>query len=127
MVQAEDAQLIGAVQVDTNHAGFNGSGFVNYNAASGGSVQLNNVDGGCGGTATLSIRYALAAAARSGDLIVNGAAFPITFPSTGSWAVWDVLTVTITLNPGATNMIALNSTGQDLGNTDEFTIVSNGI
>ena len=49
MVQAEDATIGGGSIVETNNAGFNGTGFVNL-PTSGGFVQFNNVDGGSGGS-----------------------------------------------------------------------------
>jgi len=119
--QAEDAVLSG-VSVDTNHTGYNGTGFVNF-PSSGGYVQYQNVDGGSGGTKTLQFRFALGAtSARTGQLTVNGSTQNITFQPTGSWDTWSTMIVTVALNAGTTNTIRLQSTGQDLANQDQMTV-----
>ncbi|MBN1312750.1 MAG: carbohydrate-binding protein, partial [Anaerolineae bacterium] len=120
--QAEDASLGGGVSVDTNHAGYNGSGFVNF-PSSGGYVAYQNVDGGSGGSRTLQFRFALGVtSSRTGQLTVNGVSQNITFQPTGAWATWATMNVTVTLNPGAANTIRLQSTGQDLANQDQMTV-----
>jgi hypothetical protein len=121
--QAEAASLGGGVTVDSNHAGFNGTGFVNF-PLSGGFVQFNNADGGTGGNATLRVRYALGATtARTGLLIVNGASQNITFNPTGAWTTWVTQDVTVSLNSGTTNTIRFESNGQDLGNLDQIQVI----
>jgi hypothetical protein len=55
-------------------------------------------------------------------LIVNGVSQGITFPATLSWTDWQNLSVTVTLNPGTTNTIELQSTGGDLANQDQMTV-----
>jgi len=120
--QAESATLGGGVTVDTNHTGYNGSGFVNF-PSTGGYVEYQNVDGGSGGTKTLTFRFALGAtSARTGQLTVNGSSQNITFQPTGSWDTWVTMNVTVTLNAGTSNTIRLDSTGQDLANQDEMTV-----
>ncbi|MBN1312751.1 MAG: family 43 glycosylhydrolase [Anaerolineae bacterium] len=120
--QAEDASLGGGVSVDTNHAGYYGSGFVNF-PSSGGYVEYQNVDGGSGGSRILQFRFALGAtSARTGQLTINGVTQNITFQPTGAWETWATMTVTVTLNPGTTNTIRLQSTGQDLANQDQMTV-----
>jgi len=43
--QAEAGVIAGGVTIDSNNAGFNGTGFANF-PVTGGSLQWNNVDGG---------------------------------------------------------------------------------
>jgi O-glycosyl hydrolase len=120
--QAEDASVGGGATVDTNHSGYNGSGFVNF-PTSGGFVEYQNVNGGTGGSRTLQFRFALgASSARTGQLTVNGNSQNITFQPTGSWDSWSVQNVTVTLNSGSSNTIRLESTGQDLANQDQMTV-----
>jgi len=120
--QAEDALVGGGSTIDTNHTGYNGTGFVNF-PTNGGYVEYQNADGGSGGTKTLVFRYALgAASSRTGQLIINGVTQNITFTTTGNWNTWATMNVTVTLNAGTTNTIRLQSTGQDLANQDEMTI-----
>lgn len=121
-LQAESASVGGGTTIDSNNAGFNGSGFANA-PVSGGYVQFNNVNGGSGGTATLEIRYALGAtSSRTGALIVNGSSQNITFNPTGSWTAWTTMSLTVPLQSGTSNTIRFESNGQDLGNLDEITV-----
>jgi len=123
--QAEDANIGGGVSVDSNHSGYNGTGFANF-PTTGGYVEYQNVDGGVGGSATLRFRYALGiTTTRTGQLTVNGANQNITFSPTGSWDTWAILDVTVNLNAGTTNTIRLQSTGQDLANQDQLEVVEN--
>lgn len=120
-VQAESGTITGGT-FDSNNAGFNGTAFANL-PTTGGSLQFNNLNGGAGGPATLVIRFALGAtAARTGNLVVNGATQTITFPITGSWTTWTTMSLTVPLNAGSTNTLRFETTGQDLANLDEFTI-----
>ena len=106
----------------TVHAGFNGSGFCDFQRGSGAVLHFTGIDGGAGGSATMTVRYALARGSRTADLSVNGSKGTITCSSTGSWKTWGTMTKTIKLNPGKSNSIKITSSGQDWGNTDEITI-----
>ena len=122
-IQAESGTITGGT-FDSNNAGFNGTGFANL-GVSGGVLQLNNIDGGSGGSATLTIRFALGAStSRTGNLVINGASQAITFAPTGSWTTWTTLNVPISLNSGSSNTLRFESTGQDLANIDEITIAA---
>ena len=120
--EAENAVLGGGVTVDSNHAGFTGTGFVNF-PPSGGSVQFNNVDGGAGGSRTLTVRFANGSGtSRTGRLVVNGAGQNLTTPATSSWTAWQTMTVTVPLTAGTGNTIRLETTGQDLANIDHLVV-----
>lgn len=119
--QAEKATLAGGAILETLHAGFHSTGYINF-SLDGGSATISNVDGGTGGAKTLVIRYALGKPARTGLLVVNGANTGITFSTTGDWTSWNTQTVPVTLKSGATNTIVLKSNGQDLANIDEITV-----
>jgi Bacterial Ig domain len=81
-IQAETGAVTGMVAMESNNLGFHGTGFANL-PVTGGDVQFNNVSGGTGGAATLTIRFALGGTtSRTGNLVVNGVPQPITFPST---------------------------------------------
>ncbi len=121
-LQAEDTAFSGFLE--SNHSGFNGSGFINFDT-SGSFIEWTGIDGGGDGTATLSFRYAYGNAdTRTGLLIINGVAQPITFSGTGAWNSWAELEVAVSLNPGATNTIRLESNGEDLANIDEMTVTT---
>ncbi|HYO09270.1 MAG TPA: SdrD B-like domain-containing protein [Tepidisphaeraceae bacterium] len=120
---AESAVLGGGSFVETTNGGYNGAGYIN-SPTTGGFTEFLNVNGGAtGGSIAVSFRYALGAAGtRTGSLVVNGVAQPITFNSTGAWNAWSLLTVNVPLNPGAANTIRLESSGQDLANIDELQV-----
>lgn len=118
--QAEDASFNGSL--DSNHAGFHGTGFINADTT-GSFIEWTNLDGGIGGQATLSFRFALGATtSRTGVLVVNGVAQAITFDPTGAWDAWTTLDIPATLNPGTTNTIRLETNGEDLANIDELSV-----
>lgn len=120
--QAETAVIAGTgTGSESVNAGFHGTGYVNF-ATNGGSVTFNGITGN-GGQKTITIRYALGiTTARTGNIVVNGAAKAITFQPTGSWTTWNTQTVTVTLNNNSTNTLQLVSTGNDLANIDEITV-----
>ena len=87
-IQAESGLVGGLATIDSDNAGFTGTGFANF-PGTGGFLQFSSVGGGSGGSATLVVRFANGGgAARTGRLLINGVAQNITFPSTGSWTTW---------------------------------------
>jgi YVTN family beta-propeller protein len=87
-----------------------GGSLVNITGAQGNGVRLNNVDGGEGGTARLSLRYVRQYGNRSAVLRVNGVAqdFPILIQQPDNqWMVsgWRWASFDVPLNAGATNTI----------------------
>jgi hypothetical protein len=120
--QAEAGTIAGGVTIDSNNAGFNGTGFANF-PVTGGTVTFSNVDGNGGGAKSLAIRYANGGTTtRTGNLVVNGTTTSVAFAPSGGWTTWVTLNVNITLNNNATNTIQFASTGTDLGNIDEITV-----
>lgn len=118
-LHAETGTLSGGAAVSTSGAsGYTGTGFVTF-PASGGVAEFAYVDGGSGGSKALTIRYANASStARAGVVRINGASYPLVFPSTGSWSRWSTLSVTIPFAAGSSNVLRLESTGHDLANID---------
>ena len=124
--EAEAGTLGGGTRIDADHAGFTGSGFANF-PTTGGSLQWVAVDGGAGGSTTLTVRFANGSGkARTGRLGVNGVAQNITTVASSSWTTWVTMTVTVPLNAGATNTIRLESNGQDLANIDHIVVAAPG-
>jgi hypothetical protein len=120
--QAEAAAFGGGAAAESTYSGFIGTGYVN-SPADNGFIEFRNVDGGAGGTRTLTFSSALGVAgSRSGRLVVNGAAQTISFPSTGAWSTWTEHDVSVSLTSGTTNTIRLESTGQDLANIDQLEV-----
>ena len=122
--EAESALYGGEALLENNHAGFMGTGFINF-PTSGGYLEFTGIDGGDGGDASLDIRYALGAAGtRTGNLVVNGVSQSITFDPTGDWTTWTVKNLTVPLNSGTSNTIRFESNGQDLANIDEIIVAA---
>ena len=120
--QAEDAEVRGGSRVESNHTGFNGTGFVNF-SSNGGLVEWTGVDGGSGGRVLIALRYALGSnAARTARLIVNGKKKSITFEPTDDWSQWRYRYTEVNLEAGGNNIIAIHSVGDDSGNLDELVL-----
>jgi glucose/arabinose dehydrogenase len=120
--QAEDATISQGV-VESNHAGYTGTGFVNYDNLVGSYVEWTVT--APAGPADVTLRYANGTtAARPMDITVNGVAgaVGITFPGTGDWTSWQTKTVRLTLAAG-TNKIRARATTADGGpNADKLTV-----
>ena len=122
--QAENGAITGGVTIESEHTGFNGTGYLNF-PATGGAVQFNNVDGGSGGSRTVVVRYALGATtSRTAQLLINGVAQNITFAPSGGWTTWTTVSANITLNSGTGNTIRIQTNGQDAGNVDQITVTN---
>jgi hypothetical protein len=120
--QAESATLTGAT-VAKDNTGYTGSGYADFQNAAGDSINWN-VASAAGGGATLTFRYANGAAAnRALSLQVNGVMInpSLAFNSTGSWATWKTVTITVQLNAGL-NSIMLSTIGLNGGNIDSLTV-----
>jgi glucose/arabinose dehydrogenase len=120
--QAEDATISQGV-VESNHTGYTGSGFVNYDNLAGSYVEWTVT--APAGPADVTLRYANGTSAtRPMDFTVNGqpGAVGITFPGTGAWTTWKAKTVRLQLTAG-TNKIRARATSADGGpNADELTV-----
>ncbi|MET9250833.1 glycosyl hydrolase family 28 protein [Nonomuraea sp. NPDC003709] len=117
--EAENATISQGV-VESNHAGFSGTGFVNYDNVAGSYVEFA-VNAAAAGTATLTLRYANGTTAnRAMDIAVNGtvvaAAKP--FNGTGAWTTWQSTTVSAQLAAGANTVRATATTANGGPNLD---------
>jgi polygalacturonase len=108
--EAEDATISQGV-VESNHAGFSGTGFVNYGNVAGSSVRFA-VNAATTGSATLRIRYANGTTVnRPMNVVVNGTTVSAAraFNGTGAWTTWATSTLTVPLDAGG-NTITLTAT-----------------
>ena len=99
--QAEHARRRG-VPVETNHAGFTGTGFVDF-APRGGDFVEFTIDVPTAGQHLLEFRYANGSDnARQLSLAVDGGNVdgPMRFDPTGSWSRWGSASKAVTLAPG---------------------------
>ncbi|MFI6318015.1 carbohydrate-binding protein [Nonomuraea sp. NPDC050556] len=121
--QAENGVISQGV-VESNHAGFTGTGFVNYDNVVGSSVEFT-VNAAAAGTKPVTIRYANGTTiGRPMDVVVNGVtvASAQPFDPTGAWTTWVESTVQVPLNAGA-NTIRLTATTANGGpNLDRITV-----
>ncbi|NUT33082.1 MAG: carbohydrate-binding protein [Hamadaea sp.] len=118
--EAETSPATCAGLIESNHAGYSGSGFCNGNNAVGAAVQFT-VTAASAGTATLSIRYANGTTTgRPADILVNGSvvAGASAFDGTGAWATWATKTVTASVNAGTTTIRISPTTANGLPNID---------
>ena len=117
--EAESATLSQAV-VQSDHQGFSGSGFVNFDNAVGGYVEWT-VESASAGTATLAVRYANGTTVnRPMNISVNGTvvASGLSFAGTGAWTTWQTRTLTAALNAGANTVRATATTADGGPNVD---------
>jgi glucose/arabinose dehydrogenase len=125
--QAETATIAQGV-VESNHAGFTGSGFVNYDNVTGSYVQFA-VSAAASGPQTLTFRFANGTTTdRPMTITVNGApvATGRSFPGTGAWTTWQEISVDATLTAGA-NTVRAAATAVDGGpNLDRLRVSGPG-
>ncbi|MDG4797544.1 carbohydrate-binding protein [Micromonospora sp. WMMD1082] len=119
--EAEDGALVDAVTA-TSAPGFDGTGYVDFTAAAGASVQWDNVVIGSAGLKTFGFRYALASGTRTLDLYVNDelVAGDVEFEATGSESTWDMKLVHVQMTPGM-NVVRLETTGDGGPSLDNLT------
>ncbi len=105
-LEAESAALSGGAQVNTNHTGYTGSGFVDgfWNA---GATVTFTVNAPSAGPYEVTLRYSAgdtgvtSAAIRTLTMLVNGSNMGKTsLPKTTNWDTWATKTQTLMLNAG---------------------------
>ncbi|WP_405600423.1 PQQ-dependent sugar dehydrogenase [Streptomyces sp. NBC_01410] len=124
--EAESA-TISQGAVESNHAGYSGTGFVNFQAVAGASVEFT-VDSAQAAAAKLDFRYANGStASRAMDITVNGTpvADDLAFPVTGAWTTWKTVTANAALKAGSNKIRATTSAG-DGPNLDKLTVTASG-
>jgi alpha-L-fucosidase len=120
--EAENATCQGTI--DSNHAGFTGTGFCNTDNAAGAFAEWT-VPAGAAGTKTLTIRYANGTTAdRPADISANGAvvASGRSFPSTVDWTTWATVSLPVTLAAGNNTIRVAATTANGAANLDNISI-----
>jgi hypothetical protein len=114
-IEAETGTLSAGGTVDSNHAGFSGTGFANVANAVGSYAEWT-VSGLAAGGHTVTFRYSNGTTAnRPVDVTVNGAAAgSVNFGTTPNWDTWANSSATVTLTSG-TNTIRVTSTTSNGG------------
>ncbi|WP_346156159.1 PQQ-dependent sugar dehydrogenase [Nonomuraea recticatena] len=123
--QAESATISQGV-VDTKHAGYTGSGFVDYANVAGSYVEFT-VSAAAAGQQALAFRYANGTTTnRPLDISVNGTVVARDFPGTGAWTTWQEVTLNATLNAGANVVRATAATANGGPNLDRLRVSGPG-
>jgi hypothetical protein len=112
--------------IDSNHAGFSGSGFCNGRNATGAAAQFT-VNTTTGGAASAVIRFANGTTSRSASFIVNGTTIQsLSFEGTGAWTNWSSTIVNFNASAGnSTIRISATSSG-GLPNIDFLDFIVEG-
>jgi exo-1,4-beta-D-glucosaminidase len=120
--QAEDA-TISQGAAESNHDGYTGTGFVNYDYLTGSYVEWT-VNAPVAGPVTLELRYANGTTVnRPMSITVNGgAAVTRDFNATGNWDTWQTSTLTVTLAQGVNKIRATATTANGGPNVDRISI-----
>jgi hypothetical protein len=118
--EAENATYSAGSTVDTDHAGYSGTGFVNTDNAAGAYVEWA-VNAVAAGTKTVAIAYANGTTSdRPMDITVNGqvVASGVSFPATADWTTWRTVSVAVPLTAGAITIRATATTASGCPNLD---------
>ncbi|MEV4320109.1 CBM35 domain-containing protein [Actinocrispum sp. NPDC049592] len=121
--QAEQATITQGV-VESNHDGYTGTGFVNYDNVNGSAVEWT-VNAAAAGAADVVVRFSNGTTTnRPMNIAVNGTvvASNVGFPSTTNWDTWNTVTVHVTLNAGANKIKATATTANGGPNVDKITV-----
>jgi exo-1,4-beta-D-glucosaminidase len=120
--QAEDATIVQGV-VESNHTGYTGTGFVNYDNVTGSAVEWT-VHATTTGSADVVFRFANGTTVdRPMTVTVNGTtvAQNVSFPPTTSWNTWQTVTVRVPLSAGTNEIRATATTTNGGPNVDKIT------
>jgi hypothetical protein len=112
--------------IDNNYPGYTGAGFANTADTNGASIYWSTYfDSSV--VKSLTFRYA-STNDRTANLIVNGVnvASSIQFPSTGSFSVWDYITVYPNIGSGPAEVRLQSTTAAGLPNIDYVELIGGG-
>ena len=127
-IQENETGFVGVFDgsVDSNNAGFTGSGFANTDNAVGNYIEWT-IDVPQTGLYDLQWRFANGGSSnRSGLVSINGFAEPtsVDLDSTGDWTVWQESSIeTVTLTQGTNTIRLIAETSDGLANIDWIKIV----
>ncbi|WP_394847025.1 cellulase family glycosylhydrolase [Pendulispora brunnea] len=121
--EAEGASISQGV-VESNHDGYSGSGFVNYDNVTGSYVQFT-VNASAAGATNLTFRFANGTTTnRPMDIAVNGTVVRsgLAFNGTGAWTTWSDATISVNLAAGSNTIRATATTANGGPNLDKLTV-----
>ncbi|MEK3715077.1 CARDB domain-containing protein [Paenibacillus sp. FSL R7-0333] len=124
--EAEDATLSGGAKVNTDHAGYSGTGFVDNYLVQGPATTFT-VNVPAAGTRNVTLKYANASGSdKTISIYVNGVKQrQTTLPNLANWDTWSTKAEALPLNAGS-NSIAYKYDAGDTGNVnlDLITVAS---
>ncbi|MFI6094299.1 glycoside hydrolase family 88 protein [Lentzea sp. NPDC051213] len=110
--------------VESQHDGYTGTGFVNYDNVIGSSVEFTTYTSRAG-QHDLVFRYANGTTAdRPLEISVDGTSTTVSFPSTETWTAWTAKTLTLELSQGTHTIRATATTAAGGPNLDSLTIAN---
>ncbi|WP_246002362.1 family 43 glycosylhydrolase [Allorhizocola rhizosphaerae] len=117
--EAEAAPATCSGTIDSNWAGYSGTGFCNATNAVGAAAQFT-VNAATAGTATVGVRFANGTTtARPAEVIVNGSTVQnASFEGTGAWTTWVTKTLTVSVNQGSNTIRFSPTNAAGLPNID---------
>jgi hypothetical protein len=119
--EAEAAPAVCDGTIDSNHAGFSGTGFCNARNAVGAALQFT-VTAPSGTTAIVGVRYANGTTTnRPATVSVNGSSVQtVAFGGTGAWSTWSAEILTLVVNSGSNTIRFSPTTANGLANIDRI-------
>lgn len=121
--ESETGTTLTNAEIETTNSGYNGTGYVNFNASSDAVIQWNNIYCAVTGTKNVKFRYALESGTRNMDVYVNGTKVisNVDFSATGSWTTWSEKTIQVPMNSG-NNTLKVVTNGTEGPNVDSITV-----
>lgn len=115
--------------IDSNNAGYTGSGFANANNAVGAGIDWR-INVTAGGTYGMTFRYANGGTSdRTAQLLIDGStvAASISMPATGSWTSWTTVTTNVSLATGTHDIRLQANISDGLANIDYIAITGDNL
>ena len=123
--EAESRSSEQGCSLRSNHAGFTGSGFMDY-GGNGTWIEWTDIQAAAAGEYELRFRYANGSGGdRSSDLIVNGSGQgPAAFSPSGGWKTWTTTTANVMLREGRNTLRVVANTGRGGPNLDHVVVTA---
>jgi pectinesterase len=114
--------------VDTKHAGYTGTGFIDTENAVGASIVWS-LSAASAKTYTAQIRFGNGGAgARRATVVVNDVQIKtLDFPTNSNWTQWQTVNVDVPLKVGTNSVKLVSETADGLANIDNISVTGNGI
>lgn len=114
--------------IDTKHAGYTGTGFIDTDNAIGASIVWS-VSAASAKTYTAQIRFGNGGnGARRATVVVNDVQIKtLDFPTNSNWTQWQTVNVDVPLKAGSNSIKLVADTTDGLANIDNLRVIGNGI